>query len=361
MEKLFHKKNPKAFFCKMGWKFPVMQVPKNKTTYWIHSVSLGETKAASSLIQELRLKEKDCWILQSTVTDTGYEQAKKNQVDSVIYMPFDFAWLMKTYLQKVQPECVYIIENDLWPNFLKIAKKIGSQIILKSGSLSDRSFRRLSKVPMIARWLYRSIDCIEAQSEESFQRFARFVPEENLKLGLNLKQQLKPSLLDKKKKEFWMKKLFIRKNTLAITCTHEKEEKLLLSKLLPKLQKDRTFKVLLAPRHPDRFDSVAKYLETLPVSFSKLSNLKKDVQILLIDRMGFLPTVYQCSKLAILAGSFIPNIGGHNLLEPISYQIPVLFGPYMDKQKSLVQEILFLKKGVQTSLENLLENIEKFL
>lgn len=361
LERLIHKKNPKGFLFKLGFKFPQMQVPKNKTVYWIHSVSLGETKATIPIISTLRKKDKNCWIVQSTVTDTGYEQAKKNQVNIVIYMPFDFPWLMKKYMKKIQPEEILIIENDLWPNFLKQGKRFGAKITLKSAHLSDRSFSRLKKMKWIAKWLYRPIDQIIAQSKLSFDRFSCFVPLKKLQLGENLKIHIQPEKLSKKELYSWKKKLMIRPKTIAITCTHEKEEEMLCSECIPFLQEDPTWKIFLAPRHPDRFEKVFQYLQTLPVSSAKLSNHTKDVQILLIDRMGFLPIIYQCCHLVILGGSFLKGIGGHNPYEPLAYQVPILFGPYMEKQKESVQYILEKKMGRQISIDKLLFSIKGIL
>lgn len=361
LQKLIHKKNPKAFLYKLGIKFPLMQVPKDKKIYWIHSVSLGETKAAITLIHKLRKDDPHCWIVQSTVTDTGYEQAKKNQVDIVIYMPFDFPWLMKRYMKMIRPDEIYIIENDLWPNFLKQGKKYHAKIILISAHLSDRSFARLKKVTMIACWLYKPIDQIITQSKESFDRFAYFVSQEKLKMGENLKRDVPIEKLNAQELLEWKNTLRTRPKTIAITCTHETEEKILLETILSEIQSDPDIKILLAPRHPARFAKVFTYIQTLPVTIGKLSNTQEDVQILLIDQMGILPIVYQCSDLAILGGSFIRGVGGHNLYEPFVYKIPVLFGPHMEKQKENVLLLKNEKNITQVSLQTLAVTIKEIL
>ena len=172
----------------------------------------------------------------------------------------------------------------------------------------------------------------------------------NLKLVNDGNNFVDPSIEDKLASFF---KSNLRKKTLIISCTHTGEEELLLEKLKPILNQ---FNVMLAPRHPYRFEEVKKVLKRLDISFSLLSEGKAiSDSIFFIDAIGLVKTLYQKADVVILGGSFVPGIGGHNVMEPIYQNCFVITGPYMESQSGVVKQMLDQNLGCQTSINDLLE------
>jgi 3-deoxy-D-manno-octulosonic-acid transferase len=140
---------------------------------------------------------------------------------------------------------------------------------------------------------------------------------------------------------------------ITLSCTHAGEEELLLDALYP-----GPWTLFIAPRHPERFELVADLLARKNIPFARLGAI---APVILIDQMGVLPSCYTVSKAAIVGGSFVPGIGGHNILEPILYHCPVLFGPYMFAQQEMVHQVLLSQGGLQTEAEHLRMHLESIL
>jgi 3-deoxy-D-manno-octulosonic-acid transferase len=156
--------------------------------------------------------------------------------------------------------------------------------------------------------------------------------------------------------------LDLQSQVLVIGSTHDHEEKELLTVLRPLLDTRPHLKILLVPRHPERFETVAKLLSQMEIPYSRLStDVICQERVVLIDAMGILPSCYQLATLAIVAGSYTPQVGGHNIMEPVLYGVPVLFGPYMRAQQDLCEIVLSARAGQQVSIEALYREILTFL
>ena len=343
-------------------QLPSFKIPRDRKSVWIHSVSLGETKAAAFLIE--KLKAENVFVICSCTTETGFNAAKKSFADEILFLPFDFSFLMKRLSQRIKPDLVVFIETDFWYHFLKFMKKAGSKAAVISAKLSDRSFRRFKFLSFFAKKLFSSFDLIGAQNELYQKRFSVLLKSKtNVGISSNLKLFNQPKLISQEELKALKTKLHIQEGerVLTIASTHAPEERLLLEELKPFLRGDqKQIKILLAPRHPERFLEVEGLLKKMGLDFSKLSD-PQDTQILLIDTMGFLNQAFALSNLAIVAGSFTPKIGGHNVLEPIFFKTPVLFGPYMGGQVDLKDLVLKEELGFQVELKDLKVNIEKLL
>jgi 3-deoxy-D-manno-octulosonic-acid transferase len=188
------------------------------------------------------------------------------------------------------------------------------------------------------------MDLLCAQNSEYASRISSLCPTAPITITGNLKLSIPTKKLNEEEKETWRKKLGIAQGEKVITIgsTHENEEALILANL------KTSAKILIVPRHPERFAKVKKFIQDL-----------NNPQIIVVDQMGVLTTCYQLSELAIVGGSFQPGVGGHNIFEPIQAGIPVIFGPYMETQKELVQLILGAKAGIQTPAENLTEALDQ--
>ncbi|MEI8300406.1 MAG: glycosyltransferase N-terminal domain-containing protein, partial [Chlamydiota bacterium] len=254
------------------------------------------------------------------------------------------------------------VEGDLWLNFLQAAKEYGAKILLINGRLSDRSFKRYSYFKGYSKWVFSKLDYCLLQNENYLNLFQRLgIAPSKLAVTGNIKFDIPFQLLSESALKDLKKALGITSfdKVLTIGSTHKGEERLLLNLLGPLLEQNSSLKILLAPRHPERFLEVEKELIQSKVSFCKwsthLSSPCKE-RIILIDTMGLLRQCYEVSHVAIVGGSFV-NIGGHNLLEPLEYGVPVIFGPYIHKQKELADLMELSKVGFKIELDQLAETV----
>lgn len=327
--------------------------PKKEKRIWIHAVSLGEVKAFYSLFVLLKKKNPDAFFLITSVTKTGFSEAKKlyGKEASISYLPMDLSFIMRRWVKKIDPSLFMMIEGDLWPNLLRCLKKRGAKIALISAKISEKSYKRALFFSFLSKkHLFSRIDCVCAQSEEHYLRFEKFIPKEKLFLTGNLKWDQERVNLDPLPASLFDKPL------LTIASTHTNEEDLILNAL----PLDRFF-IVLAPRHPERFDEVATLLERKKISFvrwSQWDQKKTKADLLLLDTMGKLPLFYEISKVSLVGGSFVKEVGGHNLFEPLLYGSYVLFGPYVFAQQQMAQAIDAFGVGKKVSLELLSQEVE---
>lgn len=331
LDRVLKGKRHPGFLQRLGFNLP--QCPKR--CIWIHAVSLGEVKAASALIKELR-KKTTTFILLTTTTATGQTEAQNAGANATAYLPLDFSFTVRKWVKFLNPSLFILIETDLWPNLLKALQKNGTQIILASGKMSDRTFKRLQFFPRFAKRLLGRFNAICVQNEEYAELFRTFTP--NVHVTGNLKLDITPAPTTP---------LPFPKPAITISCTHPGEEEPLIDALL-----GGPWHIFLAPRHPERFAEVAKMLTQKKIPFSRVGESPKG-QIHLVDAMGKLPSCYAHSDLAILGGSFVPNIGGHNLLEPLLYSTPVFFGPYTHRQKEFRNNVLDACAGIEITIPDL--------
>jgi 3-deoxy-D-manno-octulosonic-acid transferase len=345
-DRLIRGKRHPGFLQRIGLQIPQAPQP----VIWIHAVSVGEVKAAKPFFQELRKREKDAFFLITTTTATGQAEARRSlsEANLFAYLPLDLSWVVKRWVKKLNPRHFILIEGDFWFNLLAALKKNGTTISLVSGKMSHKSARNFLFFSCFAKKLFGHFDHLCVQNEEHFQRFFPLLPDpKRLHITGNLKLDMQPQQVHET--------LPLPGALITLSCTHAPEEEWLLDHL-----KEGEWTILLAPRHPERFSEVAALLERKKIPFSRLSEKKNVGKVLLIDAMGHLPLCYSHSRLAILGGSFVDHVGGHNVLEPCLYQVPVLFGPHMYGQKELAQRVISFGAGVQVSLSNLRETVNQF-
>lgn len=325
---------------RLGLRLPP---PSASPSIWIHSVSMGETKIMAPIYKKLREHNPQTPIFLSTTTMTGQAEAKRSlpNADGYFLLPLDFSWIMNRLVKRLKPKLLILSESDFWMNQIRAVKKRGGKVILLNGKLSERSAKRFSHIPRFSKKLFGSMDSLCAQNTEYASRISALCPAAPITVTGNLKLSIPTKKLTPVEKENWRKKLGLTPSDKVITIgsTHENEEALILANL------KTTAKILLVPRHPERFAKVKKFAQDFP-------------NVIVVDQMGVLTTCYQLSEVAIVGGSFQPGVGGHNIFEPIQANIPVIFGPYMETQKELVHLILNAKAGIQTPVENLTEALD---
>ena len=340
LARLFKKKYRKTLALRLGWKVPSLS-STSPHRIWVHAVSLGETKAIIPLLKQLKKIYPEAFIIFSTLTETGYRAAKEEfpEADRHLFLPFDL-W-SRSYVREARPTLVLLCETDFWYHFLDESKRQGARVILVNGKLSLKSLKLYRRFPAI----FRPFDRLIVQGDEYKRRFLSLgIPEEKIFVGGNIKidaQKILPEPLP------------FDPPILVIGSTHDPEEQLLLKALGPVWEKHPRLKVILVPRHPERFETVAKLLETLHLPYARLSQNSTSARLTLADFMGSLKELYRQSTLCIVAGSWTSKVGGHNILEPAFFGKPVIFGPYMHSQPDFCEQVLEARAGLQLSLDKL--------
>lgn len=351
-ERVRHKKYRKSAAARLWPQLPQLTCTR---LLWIHAVSLGETKVARIIYTCIKERCPDVEIAISTTTETGQEEAKRLFPEARIhfYLPLDFSWNVKYLFDRLQPSWVLLAESDFWFQLVRTAAQREIPVILVNGKISERSFKRFRKVMPFARALFSRFALLCVQNEEHRERFVRLgARPDSVHVTGNAKLGAEPNRLsDAKKKELLREwGLTDLGRVVVIGSTHEKEEILLLEALRPLMDKIPELRILLAPRHPERFAAVRALVESLRMP-----------SVRVVDKMGVLNACYQIADVAIVGGSFVEGVGGHNVFEPVSFGVPVCFGPFMHAQKDLASLITAAGAGSQLSLRELPGTVEKLL
>lgn len=302
--------------------------PVEPNVIWIHAVSVGETRAAQPLIDGLQSSFPGVRILLTQTTATGRATAEALFGDTVTFawLPWDLPWAQRAFLRTWRPAICILMETELWPNLLAACGDARISVVLANGRLSERSARRYARLPKLVRPMLQALALIAAQTSADAARFIalgarRTEVSGNLKFDLYVPAPLQ-ALAAK-----WRAQLGSRRVVL-LSSTRDGEESLLLPALLATLPEEVL--LLLVPRHPQRFDEVARIVEGLGQPMVRRSTGRlpdSSVRIWLGDSMGEMFAWYALADLAIIGGSWLP-LGGQNLIEACAVGCPVLTGPH---------------------------------
>lgn len=308
---------------------------------WIHAVSLGEVLAITGLVAQLRRALPQHRVLISTTTDTGQDQARKRfGEENVFYFPMDFAAAVRPYLQTLRPELVVLAETEFWPNFLHLAHESGARIAVVNARISDRSWPRYQRFRWALRRMLAHVDLFLAQTQEDSNRLqsigadpGRVQVTGNLKFDVNLPA---PSAIV----ESLRRSLSAEGAGPVLVCgsTVEDEEPPLL-KAFENIRVGHPQAVMiLAPRHPERFESVAKIMDQMGIAFHRRSTWSGEPLaggVLLVDTIGELAALYALADVAFVGGSLVPR-GGHNIIEPAQHGVAIVTGNHTENFRDIV-------------------------
>ncbi len=308
---------------------------KEKNYIWFHCASVGEVNALKPLLTAFKKRFPAEKVLLTTMTMTGQKRANSlKECDLVTFIPVDFLPFIAFFIRKIQPKMIIIIETELWPSLLYAAKVKKIPVSIINGRISDRTYKRYKLLSFLLKGLYRSVTIVGSQSPSDKQRFLSLgFPAvrhtRNLKFSLRL-PEYEPSAIRKE----W--KLDPDDFVLVWGSSRPGEEQLLIS-ILPGLQKEiPNLKVIIAPRHLKRTAQIVTLLNSF--SYTLLSELAQEYDILLIDAMNILTRAYAISDIAVVGGSFY-DYGGHNPLEPAFYAKPVIIGNYHASCRQSVKKL----------------------
>ena len=311
---------------------------------WIHAVSVGEVLAISQLVSELEKRQPEWQIFVSTTTATGQALARQRFGQTrVFYMPLDFRFALRPYLKALRPRMLVLAETEFWPNLLHLAKMRGAAVAVVNARISDRSFPRYRRFRWFFWRILANIDLFLAQTEEDACRLKAIgAPEGRVFVTGNLKFDIKLSVRPAITEQL---RRVLPQDTRVIVCgsTTEGEEELVLAAFRQVLQQFPNSIMILAPRHPERFEKVATVIASAGLPYVKRSTWDPQARaavgagsIFLLDSVGELASVYALADLAFVGGSLVP-LGGHNILEPAQHGVAVLTGPHTFNFREIVR------------------------
>jgi 3-deoxy-D-manno-octulosonic-acid transferase len=315
---------------------------------WFHAVSVGEVLAAAGLIRELEAslaEGGDAWkVVVSTTTLTGQTLARERfGAERVFWFPLDFAWTVRAWLRVLCPRMVVLVESELWPRLLAECHHQRIPVAVVNARMSDRSFRRAMRFRRLWERVLRSVSLFLAQGEETASRLRRLgVAEGALRLAGNLKYDLEPprsAVADA------LRPLLHRCATVVAGSLLPQEDTVVLEAWRGLLQRAPQSVLVVAPRHPQRFESVAQRIQK-DFTLYRASELGRKGDrpplqrlearaVILLDTVGDLATVYGLADVAFVGGSLVRK-GGHNPLEPARFGVPVLMGQSFENFREIV-------------------------
>lgn len=336
-----------------------------KPVIWIHCVSVGETNAAVPLVNEIKKEYPDYQVVVSTVTKTGQELAQKlfkDQATLIFYFPFDWKFTVHRALNKIKPNVVLIMETELWFNFIRESVRNNVRVFIVNGRISEKSASRYMKIPKTMRRVLRYLDLALMQTNSDAQRLLRLgINANKVRVTGNMKYD-QPAIAEKSEiLEHFGERFDIsnEKPLIVAASTHAPEEKLILDafiKIRNSCEENKP-RLLLAPRHPERFDEVETLVKsknlTLVRRSSPLALNDASADVILLDSIGELRQIFPLAEIVFVGGSLIPH-GGQNILEPAAARKAIVTGFYTMNFSEIIDR--FEKNEAVIRLPELEEN-----
>lgn len=333
--------------------------PQGSRVLWLHCVSVGETNAARALVDVL-LREYPEWkIVVSTTTETGQRLAKDvfdGRAALVFHFPFDWAFAVRRALSRIRPGAVLLMETEIWPNFIREAKRAGAEVAIVNGRLSQRSFDRYSRIGFFIGRVLSFVDLALMQAQRDAERITALgMPSERTAVPGNLKFDRAPAGGERLTEELAGRFAFGSGRPLIVAAsTHDPEERWVIE-AYAKLRRSADARLVLVPRHPERFDSVAATAASSGFASVRRSAPESagdaSADIVTLDTIGELRHIYPLADLVFCGGSLIPH-GGQSMLEPAAEGKAVVTGPFTHNFAEAVEVFSFHDAIVRLSEED---------
>jgi 3-deoxy-D-manno-octulosonic-acid transferase len=339
----------------LGEKLGFIERTDNGKTIWIQVVSVGEVNAIGALIKELR-QTYSYPIVITTTTTTGNMVAKEKyaHLAKVFFFPLDISCILKKVIRIINPKMFIAVETEIWPNLFRSLYKNDIPTAIINGRISDRAFKRYILIRPIIREVLEKCSFISAQNKLYKQRFISLgASEKNVVIGGNMKFgsiSTKEVLLESIKNTYLPKLKKQEDILLLAACTHSPEEEIITNIYKYMFEEFREVKLLIAPRHPERTPQIEKIIQSqgfIPVRLSKIETSRLgEHDIFILDQIGSLIYFYALSDICFVGGSLSSN-GGHNILEPIFFLKPTIFGPHMENFHDIEEIVLDKGAGIK--------------
>jgi 3-deoxy-D-manno-octulosonic-acid transferase len=330
---------------RLGFVRP-LEGARGRPLIWIHAVSVGEVLAVSRLVTTLDVELPEYFVAISTTTRTGQALARQRfGSNRVFYCPLDLPWAVRAYLKAHKPAMLVLAETEFWPNLLNGCYRRGIPVSVVNARISDRSWPRYWRLRALWRPWLRGLTAVLAQSELDAGRLRALGCQlERVTVTGNLKFDVRPAAEAEATRLLKARAKGLR--FVVAGSTLEGEEAALL-KLWPGLVSAHSdLALVIAPRHPERFAGVAGLLAQSGIGWQQRSSWAGgDVrpiaagQVVLLDTIGELSSVYSLAAVAFVGGSLIPA-GGHNPLEPAQFGVPMVMGPSYENFRAIVELLI---------------------
>lgn len=323
---------------------------KSVQCIWLHAVSVGEVNLLGGIVKRLKKQHPQFPIVISSSTDSGYDLAIKHfGAEQVFFCPLDFSWAVRRTLRNLKPRILVLAELELWPNLIKTARKNGSEVIVINGRLSDRSAAGYQRFGWLTRSIFASLSGVECQDEISANHFAHCgTPPQRIAVSGSLKFDNAPQSRDCVEVQSCYRWAGIDpwQTVWVFGSTQEGEEQLALDVYQKLRVQHPELRLILVPRHPERFDRVAALIHDSGFTAHRRS-MDESMQhvdwtqerIILIDTIGELRHWWGVGQIATVGGSF-GDRGGQNMLEPAGYGSAISFGPNTRNFADIAQRLL---------------------
>lgn len=342
-----------GFFKRFGaFEAPLIKKLSSRKQIWIHAVSVGEVLVGSQIVKELKRKYADCGFVCSTVTASGFKIAKKEfPEDVVVFAPYDLSWVVRKYIHAIQPVLYLSAETEIWPNVFLQLRKMSIPIVIVNGRISDKSFKGYKRVRFFLKKLLSCVSYFCMQNNMDAKKILELGAEENIiKVVGNIKFDVDAKHENVDKTDFGYSK---NHRILVAGSTHKGEEEIILSIFLQLNEKFKDLRLIIAPRHVERVDEVKQYVLRNKLRMRLYTNENHgsvlSQEVLIIDEVGHLKTVYQWADICFIGKSLIDG-GGQNIIEAAVYGKPIIVGPYMQNFRDALE--LFLREGAIRQVNN---------
>jgi len=329
-------------------RVPRLEGQSGRPLIWIHAVSVGEVLAVSRLVKELDAALPEYFVAISTTTRTGQELARERfGAGRVFYCPLDLPWAVRAYLEALKPRVLVLAETEFWPNLLSGCYRRGIPVAVVNARVSDRSWPRYRRL----RWLWRpflwGLSRVLAQSEVDAERLSAIgCRPERVSVAGNLKFDVRAA--EEAEATRLLRGLAAGLRVVVAGSTLEDEEAVLLETWPRLLDADPALVLVLAPRHPERFGAVEALFAKPGIAWAKRSAWRgveageiaplRPGQVVLLDTIGELASVYSLAAVAFVGGSLVPA-GGHNALEPAQFGVPIVMGPHYANFRAITEDL----------------------
>ena len=327
----------------------IAKLGSERPLIWIHAVSVGEVLAVSRLVKTLDAALPDYLIVLSTTTRTGQALARERfGANRVFYCPLDLPWAVRAWLNALQPSLFILAETEFWPNLLSGCFRRNIPMAVVNARISDRSWPRYRRLRRLWRPFLSQLSRVLAQSQTDAERLKAIgcLPE-CVSVAGNLKFDVRAA--EEADATRQLKKSSAGLRLIVAGSTLDGEEAALLQAWPRLLQADPQLAIVLAPRHPERFAAVAALLERSGFTWVKRSDWRSAPvdslkplnpgQIVLLDTIGELASIYSLASVAFVGGSLVPA-GGHNPLEPAQFGVPIVMGPHFANFRAITEDLL---------------------
>jgi 3-deoxy-D-manno-octulosonic-acid transferase len=320
---------------------------KDQKVIWMHTVSVGEVQAVSTLVKDLKQQYPDYLLVISTVTKTGNKivQSLIKPDNLAIYSPLDIGFIVNRVVNLVNPQLFIIAETEIWPNLITSLAKRAIPVVLVNGRISAASFKGYKLIRPFLKEVLKNFSLFCVQTKEDAQRITELgAAQAKVKVTGNMKFDISSLEFIVHNSELGLKE---NEQLFIAGSTHRGEEKIILEVCKELIESHPNLRLLIAPRHIERVQELEELISGMGFESQRVSNISRFTihdsrftnSVLILDTIGQLKDLYARADIVFIGGSLIPH-GGQNPIEPAVFSKPILFGPYMSNFSNIAKLLL---------------------